>query len=293
MKPKWLLEKDTFAENLEGIYNAIKSQGMEYKVVDYFPFEGMKFADTFGTESQDCIITYGSLGMSKQVLKKTRWVPGAWCDLKKFECTYYYPRLGKYLLNNHYMMLPYGELVRQYGLLADTFGRNDSLFIRPNGGDKSFSGKVISCGRAEQYIKDVQDLGFYGIEPESLVAVSRPINLFEEWRLVIVEGQCVASSQYKENGLVKLREGCPLEVLKFAFEVVSTWQPERCWVLDICRTKARDFRVVEINSFSSSGLYVCNKDDVVRAVSAAAVNEWEEYQSDEVQQGIDTESLPS
>lgn len=278
MKPKWLLEKDTFAENLEGLYNAIKSQGMEYKVVDYFPFEGMKFADAFGVDAQDCIITYGSLGMSKQVLKKTRWVPGAWCDLKKFECTYYYPRLGKFLLNDSYMMLPYGELVRQYGLLADTFGRNDSLFIRPNDGDKSFSGKVISL---LQYEKDVQDLGFYGVDAESLVIVSRPINLLEEWRLVIVEDEIVAASQYKDNGLVKLKEGCPVEVSQFAWEVVKTWQPERCWVLDVCRTKARDLRVVEINSFSSSGLYVCNKDDVVRAVSAAAVNEWKEYKADE------------
>lgn len=197
------------------------------------------------------------------------------CDLKKFECTYYYPRLGKYLLNDRYVMLPYGELVRQREFLVDTFANGTSIFVRPNGGDKSFSGKVISV-HSDDYAKEVRDLGFYGVDAESLVIVSKPQHILEEWRLVVVEGQVVASSQYKNCGLVKLQEGCPQYVVDFAQQVIATWQPERCWVLDIGNTiglAGNIPRVVEINSFSSSDLYVCNKDDVVRAVSAAAVME--------------------
>lgn len=272
MKPKWLLEADVFEENLDDIRAAITSQGMEYKMINYVPFDGLDFTDFY--DPTDCVVAYGSLGLIRQLLRKTKWIPGAWCNLDVFKCQYYYPRLAQYLLNSNYVMLPYGELNRQKDLLFDAVGSNDSLFIRPSNGYKTFTGKVVN---RETYSKDVDFFGFYDVEPEELVVVAEPKNIREEWRLVVVNKRVVASSLYKDWGVNRTREGCPDEVLVFADEVISTWQPETCWVLDICSTKHSGLRVVEINSFSSSGLYACNKNDVVAAVSNAAVLEFKDF----------------
>ncbi|RDJ35035.1 MAG: DUF4343 domain-containing protein [Crenarchaeota archaeon] len=274
MKPKWLLETDTFDKNIEEeIKEAVTSQGMEYKVIDYVPFDGLVF-DQYAPD--DCVIAHGSLGMTQQCLRKTQWVPGAWCNLKHFKCHHYYPRLNKYLLNDEYIILPYGELMRQKRFIYRTLGYDDCVFMRPDSGFKNFTGKVVYRG---DYAKDIEFFGFYDVEPEELVIVAEPRRIDEEWRLVIVDKKVVTGSLYKYRGVPQLESGCPDDVIEFATKVAETWQPEKCWVLDVCR--AINLRVVEINSFSSSGLYACDKFKVVEAVSKAAMDEWQEYHLDD------------
>lgn len=276
MKPAWLLEKDVFEENLAVLQDAIVSQGMDYDIVDYIPFEGMKFDRKYNPEEEDCIISYGSLGLIKQVIKQTRWIPGAWCDLKRFACSYYYPRLSRYLLNSDYILIPYGELIRQRQLLWATLSVDNCLFVRPDSGDKIFTGKVIDCD-PEEYKKDIEFFGFYDVEPEDLVLVSKPQNVYEEWRLVVVNEQVIAASLYKNNGKLISEQGAPDQVWDLAREIAGVWQPETCWTLDIARTTT-DYKLIEINSFSCSGLYACDKEVIVREVSKAALEEWQEYQ---------------
>jgi len=276
MKARWLLEEDTFEENLEDLQKAITAQGMECKMAKYVPFDGMSFSKTYLASLEDCIISYGSLGMIKQVTKKTCWVPGAWCNLDHFKCSYYYPRLAKYLLNDRYFMLPYGELLRQKENLFRALNPDGlELFMRPDSGYKTFTGKVIERNE-EEYRKDIEFFGFYDVEPEALVIVAEPKQIKEEWRLVVVNQQVITSSQYKDSGKVCVREGCPQEVLDLGNEIAAVWQPDRCFVIDICRTKD-ELKLVEINSLSCSGLYACDKMKFVEAVSAAAIEEWEEY----------------
>lgn len=280
MKPKWLVEKDTFVENLDPLYEAIKAQGFELKIADYVPFEGMDFAKQYDPSVQDCVITYCSLGMSQQVLKKTKWVPGAWCDLEKFKCTSYYPKYNDFLLNQNYIMLPFGELLRRRDFLFDTLGPyEDKVFVRPDSGNKTFSGTVV---HKDNWKDAVAKLGFYDVDPASIVIVSETSNIRNEWRLVIVEGEVIAASKYKSEGLVKLEEGCPSDVKRFAKLMADIYCPERCFTMDICDFKDSGelLSIVEINSFSSSGLYVCDKSAVVEAVSRAALNEWKEYQNE-------------
>lgn len=279
MKPKWLLEKDTFEENLQEIQNAIVSQGMEYDIVDYIPFEGMKFDNKYDPNVEDCIISYGSLGLAKQIQKKTKWIPGSWCDFNKFKCSYYYPRFCKYLLNSPYILVPYGDLIRQKDFLLKILGMDNCLFMRPNNGDKSFTGKVVNCDD-EEYRKDIELFGFYDIEPEDLVLISQPQLIFGEYRLVVVEQEVVAASLYKNKGKLISEEGAPDEVWELAREIAQVWQPEPAWVIDIAHSLF-GYKLIEINSFSCSGLYACNKEVVVERVSKAALNEWKEYQLDE------------
>ena len=100
MKPKWLLQgKDIFKENIFEIENTIKTQGMEFKIANYIPFQPKQELDFF--DPNDCVIFYGTLSLAQAVRRQCSWIPGVWCDLSKLECINYYNYLGKYLINKN------------------------------------------------------------------------------------------------------------------------------------------------------------------------------------------------
>ena len=186
---------------------------------------------------------------------------------------------GKYLLNTDYIMMPFGELIRRKEFIFDTLSWDvfeHKVFIRPDSGNKTFTGTVV---HEDNWVDAVSKLGFYDVDPSSIVIVSETKNIGNEWRLVIIEGKVIAASKYKSYGLIKMEEGCPKDVKKFGEDMAKLYSPERCFTIDICDEKDGTYlSIVEINSFSSSGLYVCDKSAVVEAVSHAALNEWKEYQ---------------
>ena len=52
------------------------------------------------------------------------------------------------------------------------------------------------------------------------------------------------------------------------------WQPDRVYVLDLAYFKDKDEpKIIELNAFSSSGLYACDTYKIVEAVSIAALKE--------------------
>ncbi len=62
------------------------------------------------------------------------------------------------------------------------------------------------------------------------------------------------------------------KTLEFAKSVLQIdYQPESVWVLDVCKTNDNQYHLLEIGGFSFAGLYACDKDAIVEAVSAAAL----------------------
>jgi hypothetical protein len=86
---------------------------------------------------------------------------------------------------------------------------------------------------------------------------------------VIVEQEVVAGSAYEpEEGPV------PARVLEHAGELMDReFCPDDVWTLDLCESDGR-ILVVETNSFSGAGLYQCDMDTVVRAVSRIIERDW-------------------
>lgn len=270
----WLLEKDVFEENLDDLKKAIEQQGHTFTTCGYEPFGSKKDLGSY-FKSADCVIFYGSLGFGRQV-KLEAWVPGVYCDLPKFECSYYYPRVRQFLLNDRYFMLPFGDLAnrRTKEFILDTVGNNGAVFMRPDGGDKLFSGTVVTV---DTWDADMRLIGFYDPPPESIIVVAEPTNLKEEWRLVVADGVVAAGSQYKDAGKLAILSGFPNDVKEYADEIIRHWAgPERCYVMDIARTKFDELKLIEYNSFSCSGLYACDKGEIVRAVSVVAQSDWNE-----------------
>jgi hypothetical protein len=54
------------------------------------------------------------------------------------------------------------------------------------------------------------------------------------------------------------------------------YYPDRIFCVDICEDGDGEFWLLELNSFSSCGLYACDKDKIVKRVSEIA---WEKFQT--------------
>ena len=110
-----------------------------------------------------------------------------------------------------------------------------------------------------------------------LAIISSPKKIKKEWRIIIADKKPIASSLYMENDQFNAKGGCDREAWELA-EIIAQelWQPEMCYSIDICKMN-NDYYLLELNSYSSCGLYSCDCEAIVRGVSEAALKEWEEY----------------
>lgn len=272
MKVKWLVEDDAFPEDTQPFLDAIKASGFEYKIRKFKPCDTQPdFYYLFPQE--DCVIFYGSLGLAKQIRRKANWIPGVYYDPPKYDCVTYYAELGKYLVNGNYMMMPFGELIRRKEYIFEHISSDRAVFIRPNRGDKIFTGKVVY---KEHYEKDIEIFNISQFDKNELVVVAEPRNLAFEWRFVVVEGKVITGSQYRENDRVANDPNYPPEALKLAEEVASVYHPEPVFVVDICLTKSGQYCVMEVGCFSCAGLYACDRLAIIKAVSKIALKDWQD-----------------
>lgn len=274
MTTKWIIEESSLPEDCTPLYEALNENLIEYKVVpEYRPFD-RDISNYLVYPDNDCVVVMGSLNLSKNLRKKAKWIPGIYYNASKYECVNYYAHLGKYLLNSDYIMLPFGELIRQKKFLYEHLGIDRAIFVRPNRGDKTFPGQVVY---KEDFEKKIERFGFNQIEPEELVIASSPKPLRFEWRFVMADEEAITGSQYRKNGQVETKLHYPLAAAKFAEEVARNYDPgDKVWVVDVCQTND-EFKLMEIGCFSSAGLYCCDRRSIVREVSKAALKEWQSY----------------
>ena len=64
-----------------------------------------------------------------------------------------------------------------------------------------------------------------------------------------------------------------------AREIFEAYEPDTAWVIDIAMTKDMKCHLIELNSFSCSGLYACDLEPIVRCVSDAAQKEFDSYEA--------------
>lgn len=98
-------------------------------------------------------VFHGSLQLARELeSKRPDLKPGVWAEKPAFSCTQYYPALGKYLLNSPYVFLPVAELQRLKWEVYRWFGRDTKIFIRPDAGDKRFTGQVLDLHDFDRFL---------------------------------------------------------------------------------------------------------------------------------------------
>jgi hypothetical protein len=283
----WLLENELF-DNLDEIKEAIVSEGHQYITAKYVPFGGaieiqdkLKSSINFEeleTLDDEQVFAYGSL----QFIQAARWAKvrglsvNHWCNLPQLRCSYYYPHLGKYLLNRECAFLPFGKLADSTEWIFKTFGSNNGtrIFMRPDSGFKEFTGQVYDI----QYWDGFLRLSNIALKPEDLVVISSPKNILKEFRVVIgptpdeerqrIVTLCRTHCEGKLSECENLLDWDCYRVVDFVHRVLSDvcFEPDPMWVMDVAMTDDLHFHVLEINSMSCSGYYKCDKRAIVRAV---------------------------
>jgi hypothetical protein len=272
-KVKWIIEGEVFEENIDELKAELTRQAIPFELAKHTPFESIKYEDPKGIENDDCVLFYGSLNLMRQLHREKSWIPCGWCTLKNFECSRYYAYFGKFLLNQDYIMLPAVELLRQKKIVYDKMGVDNCVFVRPSSGFKEFAGDVVPF---EEMDKNALGFGFYHENPELMTVVTTPKVIAKEWRFVVANKKIITGSQYRLGKDVEpelVETTC--EAALYAQNIVDAvkWEPDPIYTLDVCESNGKLF-LLELNGFSTSGLYDCNLETVVRVASKMAEEEW-------------------
>lgn len=276
MIPLWLIEADVFPNKCDRLIAELVKQKVPYVVCKF----GKSYEDYIADFADDaCMVFHGSLQFASLLRRKTNW-SGIYCNLPKFECLYYYPRFGQYLLNSDYVMLPFGELNRRKDWLFQHVGKDDKLFVRPSSGFKTFTGKVTNI---ENWEKDVKLFGFYSIDPEELVIAAPPSKIKQEWRVVVADNKIISGSKYDVNDAQywdndHAIERLPESVLQYVQDMLNVveYQPDPAWTVDICELESGELKVVEVGSFSCAGIYASDPEPIVTEINKISIREWKE-----------------
>lgn len=235
----------------------LKENGVPYHQIRIIPF--IHEVDGRVPEISGTVITYGSIG-SQKLAERMGWKPGVFTGSEINE-TELQSRFGSMYLNSDARVCKFRDL-------PSTVSNNDEVFIKPNTDTKEFAGTVIEATKMREWIDSMMSSGY--LEESFLnaeVLVSEPKKIGCEWRLIIVDRQIAAYSVYRQYGIVKPEIWMPKEVENFANKAISVYSPLDVYVLDICQIEDGSYKVIEMNTFNSSGWYDCDVSKVMKSVS--------------------------
>jgi hypothetical protein len=270
MIPIWLIQADVFGRSFEPVKAEIRQQGLVWEVIQPGPFLSGLVPEVGGhrLSDQDCVIFSGTFPLMRHVQLHYSWVPGGWCTQEHFDCRRYYPCFGRHLLNHAHVVLAIEEALSEVGQVFAQFGKEGRVFVRPCGVQKTFTGR---CTDREGFVLALESAR-YAKEP---VLIASPQEIAREWRVVIARGRFIAACQYKSEGHHRELPGCPQDVRTYVDGLLAEipYRPDPIYMMDLCAS-GNNLYLVELNSFSCSGLYQCDPSAVVKEVKGLATEDW-------------------
>jgi ATP-grasp domain, R2K clade family 3 len=267
-EPLFLLEAwnssnpSPFTDSMEKMEKEIRKQNHDFYFLSRDTIsQTVEVPESF---SKRPTIVYGSLQFCRD-LNRTL-CPGAYGYKRTdwLQTVEHIPR--KHLLNSSWHITTWKDLKENLNFWFETFGMQ-FLFVRPVSDCKTFAGQIIFTDddmRAIELSSSVVD--------STLCVVDRPRTLELEVRFFIVNREIVSYSKYPTHGTkaINISRFTPEECIPMAEMVAALeWQPDVCYVCDI-GVGSDGPKVVELNAFSSSGLYNCNPEPIVSAVARQA-----------------------
>lgn len=272
MRPTWLIEAGVYGDEITPLLAEIRRQGMPVAVVPYQSLTkgSVPVVDGQSVPPDACVIAYGTFPFARQVQLHHPWVPGAWCNPQNLDCATYFAYFGRFLLNQHYTIMPGVEAIRQRDWLFTVLGDDDEVFARPTSCHKLFVGRRVS----REAFANILSPSRY--DPATAVVIAQPKEIGREWRLIVIGDRVVSGSQYAVNGERAIAADMPREVSDYAQSMLSEirWRPDPVFMLDVCESAGRLW-LVELNSFSGSWLYQCDVEAVVAGAADVAQRSWE------------------
>lgn len=263
MKPTWVIQTNMDGVDTSKLIGEVLSQDMEVKRIEYDMSDLLRIE----CDPEDCVVCYGDIDFVRRIRKTTPFIPGVWCNFENMKCSTYYAYLAEHLLNKQYIMMPVGDLLRRWIEISVEWD-DKSLFIRPDSGAKPFTGFVVNQDEKHRIESLITAIG-----PETLIVVSPEKQIDAEWRFVVCNRKVITGCRYLPDESTFF----PRSSFRLAQAIASCkWQPDVCYTVDIAES-CGEMYLLEINSFSCAGLYMCDLESTIRAASKAAIDEWGEY----------------
>lgn len=256
----WVLEPDVFGDGPPPLLEAARRAGHGVTIWrdEWWRSEALPELEA------ERVVFHGSLGNAARIAGLRRWSPGAYCAVERLRCSAWFARAERWRLNDRYVTTTVRELCERPWEVVRPLGEEiGEVFVRPDSPLKPFSGRVVAI---EGLTPATLDHGFYYEDLELPIVVAPVTTVHEEWRFVVVDGVVVASSGYRAEDRGAVEVVVP-EAAKGLAETIATElpAPERAYVLDVGRTDA-GMRLVELNPFSGSDLYACERAAIVAAM---------------------------
>lgn len=276
----WIFEKYVHEETRQDFIKAIEKYGHNYKVFE-------KAQDTYDlideNYDENPFLVYAGIGfvedfkLTNQINENSNCEPGAIATFKNFKCTEYYTHYTKFLLNYHYVYATVQDLLDNWVFYINLFQSN-KIFIRSNSGKKKLTGQCFSI---EQKSEFVQQIDIYQTNPKVWLMLAPYKKITREWRFVVCDKKVITGCCYASFDMI---DGDPKynEVQEFAQNVVNSvdFSPDPVYIMDVCSI-GDNYYLLELNSFSCSGLYDCDIDVVVNKVSKVAQRIFEDVWGEE------------
>lgn len=212
-----------------------------------------KSIDLTGITVKGPTIIRGSHGFVNYVESILHPSPGGFLHPSNFQLPVYSPMIGDLCLNSNHSIIEYGDLRN------NRYDFPNDIFVKPLNDMKKFNGITLNNGiTLEQaylikYEKQLQLLD------NLKIIVSPVIEIFSEYRIVVVNRTPITGSSYNDDINV------PNDIFDTVKQLTQIWNPTDVYVVDIATTKNGN-KVVEYNQFSTSALYACDQKLIVEAL---------------------------
>lgn len=255
----------------DDLYQVLTGLGYEVICDRYTPMQ--REATMKHYDDADCVVLYGSMSFVEQHQRNRCFVPGAYYTKDRYLCSEYMSRLPLDILaNNDYVMVPFAEFVRRREQFYKMFNAN-KIFVRPNSGFKTFTGLPIHEDEFDYEVNTLRS-GLTSTTDQTMVLVASCKRIEKEYRFFIVNGKVITGSQYKDCDKLAIDASFDPACLAVAERVAKNpWQVDLAYACDVGIVNGEP-KVIELNAFSTSGLYAVDIPALFKAVSAVAIAEW-------------------
>ncbi len=246
----WRIHKAIFKNRLNEAVKILSAMGDEVQTITKDEMSFIPLPNSFDSNKPSFAIT---TIQDANMLIKTKADIRLCYDNHNYNVSTWISYLREFgVVNSDCYFLPLSLVIR---LRQDKF----PIFIKPNGGNKLFTGFVAN--RIDDILSH-PDIAFYLINaPETMCMINKSYQMPDaEWRLWIVDRKIAGYSPYSWSWgrKISLTEP-PKTIMKLAEKVANTeWQPDTIYTVDIADGINGAYnlpKIIEINAGSTSGFY--------------------------------------
>jgi hypothetical protein len=233
------------------------------KEASVFTFEAIPFDTELPVLPQandDNYVFYGSGGLTNLIFKSNQYNPGVFSSEETFAWS---------IVQEHYLnhMWSQGSKMKMADFAQQMPLFDDTIFVRPDYDSKAFSGAIWNKQELLDWILKLEKLETLINPSEENIIVAPVREIYQEYRLFIVDNKIATASLYKENGEMKKRTHIPNYVSSFANNLIKSWVPCAAFVMDIAVDSHLNMGVIELNSINSAGFYAADIEKFVKAIN--------------------------